>query len=301
MTPRGEGPILARDGLIARDNGPWAKEKLSFLDEFVPSALRATEPKLQRYYIDLFAGPGINIDGGSADREEFPGSALRVLPMSAPGNDRIAFTHTVLVNKNADECRALEQRVDRLFQEGRIAMPQSHIKHVCGDANAEVGAILEGIHRLAYLLVFADIENPTQWPWTTVAELRRHGHSSVDLYLLFPLDMALNRMISYNSDATEDNARALTTFFGNERWRDIANRRITDAQSAQLRREVLELYAEGLRGLGWAYVNVVRNVHRVGQQGLYKMLLASAHEAGDKIAKWSAGQPDKKRGQMGLF
>ena len=43
MTPARENDwVRASDGLRARKNGAWAKEKLSFLDEFVPPALQAT-------------------------------------------------------------------------------------------------------------------------------------------------------------------------------------------------------------------------------------------------------------------
>jgi len=34
--------VMARDGLLARDSGPWGQTKLSFLDHYCPAAIQAT-------------------------------------------------------------------------------------------------------------------------------------------------------------------------------------------------------------------------------------------------------------------
>ena len=53
---------IASDGLRARENGEWAVTKLLFLDRFGPTAIDATRRKHNRVFVDLFAGPGMNID-----------------------------------------------------------------------------------------------------------------------------------------------------------------------------------------------------------------------------------------------
>jgi hypothetical protein len=88
--------LLAADGLRARDNGAWGKEKLAFLDYFGPVALRATERKRHRHYVDLFAGPGINKVRQSS--EEFDGSPLRAIEMRADGRQDIHFTDVWCLN-----------------------------------------------------------------------------------------------------------------------------------------------------------------------------------------------------------
>lgn len=45
----------------ARKNGEYAEEKLDFLDRFLPPALNMTASKPQRWYVDLFAGPGLSV------------------------------------------------------------------------------------------------------------------------------------------------------------------------------------------------------------------------------------------------
>ena len=93
---RREAWVTGSDGLIARNSGIWAKDKLSFLDEFGPHALLATRKKRQRWYVDLFAGPGVNVDHEDT-HQEFEGAALRALKMVAPSDPSVHFTDMVLV------------------------------------------------------------------------------------------------------------------------------------------------------------------------------------------------------------
>jgi len=288
----------AKDGLLARNNGPWARDKLSFLDEFIPPALKATERKKDRIYIDLFAGPGKNVDESTG--QEFDGSALRALTLASPGSRKTTFDRAELVNLYKADHLALTARVDHLAAQGLLQTSRKRVELLNGDANLLIHRLMKSIDTRAYVFVIADIEAPKQLKWDTVRALKQHGHGSVDAFILFPLDMALNRMLSYQTQAREQSAEVLTSFFGSEEWRDLAEERITDAQSPSLRRAVLGLYKSRLQGLGWKHVLIVRDVKRTGQSGLYKMIYASNHPAGESIAKWSADQP-RKRNQIEMF
>src|SRR5215208_3514089 len=187
--------IIASDGLPARDNGTWAKEKLSFLDEFGPRALLATKRKRERHFVDLFAGPGLNKDRRTG--EEFPGSSIRAIKMRASADESTAFTHAVMVNVDPEDHDALRERVRRVVASGESRVPPTNIRYINGDANFVLPRVLDGINKRAYAFVLADIERPEHWPWSSMAELRSHGHESIDFAVLFPLDMAINRLISY--------------------------------------------------------------------------------------------------------
>ena len=287
------------DGLRARKAGEWAHEKLSFLDEFIPAALQATgvardagkRPKLERWYIDLFAGPGRNVVEETG--EEFAGSAIRALTMSAIKDSNVHFTHAVLVNKNKDDHAALAARVKQLRAEGRCPISEKNLKEPRHDANWLLGGLMPQIHKRAYVFVFADITKPSHWPWSSVKKLRQFGHESVDFYMLFPLGMAIQRILSFNPETVEQGSDVLDSFFGTKEWRDLHDQRITDAQSPELRRRILDMYSRRLKELGWEYVYDTRDVRRKGNVGLYHMLFASNHKAGAAIAQWSA----KKRRQ----
>lgn len=291
-----KGDLLASDHLIARNNGAWAKDKLSFIDEFVPAALQATQRKLQRCYVDLFAGPGKNVDEDRAG-EEFDGSSLRALRACAHSDPRVYLTHRKLVNLDRVDHDALSRRIDLMAEKGELRTARKNVELINGDANQVVHRIMLSIDVKAYVFVMADIEAPKQLSWNTIKALKAHGHESVDLFVLFPLDMALNRMLSYRKETIEESASVLTSFFGTDEWRALVERRMTNAQSAELRRNILALYVERLRSLGWAHVLVARDVKRRGECGLYKMLYASNHPAGKDIASWSAEQP-RKRDQL---
>jgi three-Cys-motif partner protein len=215
-----------------------------------------------------------------------------VLGAAAQDDTSLHFTHAVLVNKDKDDQTALIERVERLRRLGTCHVPEAQTEFLRDDANHVVHRIMRGINTKAYALVFADITRPSHWKWNSVRALRSHGHVSVDLYMLFPLNMAINRMTSFNSRTVYESGPVLDEFFGTEDWRRLVAERQTDAQSRALRRALLDLYMERLRALGWAHVLVAREVRRTGEVGLYRMIYASNHPAGGRIALWSADRPE---------
>ena len=278
--------LLASDKLRARDNGEWGRTKLEFLENFGPPALKATVAKRSRHYVDLFAGPGVNIIRDSGG-EEFEGSPLRALQLTTPDGFGTAFTHAALVNRDGRDHRALEQRVRRAVREGRSRVPLEDIDLLQGNSNQVIYSILRKIDPRAYVFVFADLEAIRQLPWQTVEALRKYrDHESVDLYMLFPLDMGIKRLVSYNPSSTESCAPALTEFFGTDEWRQLVRFRESSAFAADLGRRLEKLYLTRLEKL-WRYVDVVAEVTRGERHRLYKMILASDHPAGAKIGKWA--------------
>jgi three-Cys-motif partner protein len=301
MSPRrarGDEYALAQDGMVARRNGAWAKDKLSFLDEFIPPALQATTRKKERCYVDLFAGPGINIDD---DGVEFEGAALRVLRASAQSNAEVGFTHAKLVNLDDEADTALRARVENYCADGRCLVPHASVEFFKDDANVLVHAIMRRIKVKAYVFVFADIERPNQLPFDTIRALKMHRHESVDFCVLFPGDMALNRMLPYDWRKLQPNVPALDRFFGTTDWMTLWKQRKTEAQSAALYLQIQQLYEHQLRSQGWEHVVETRYVRRTGDAGLYKLLLASDHAAAEKFATWSARKQRRREVGRDLF
>lgn len=285
----------ARDGLVARVNGTWAKEKLSFLEEYMPPALQATKRFAERHYVDLFAGPGINV---GENGREFDGGALRVVRATAQAEPEVGFTHATFVNVHGPSHDALEERLHNDCAGGRCVVPYASIRCVPGDANELVGEIMAGIPRNAYVFVFADIEAPTQLPFDTVRAIRAHGPRALDFCVLYPHAMALPRLLPYERGKLTPTVGAMTSFLGTERWLEAWTERITEADSPALQRRVQELYEEQLRSLDWEHVVEPRLVRRGGKAPLYKLLLASNHIAGKKLAEWSKGkQVARERGE----
>ena len=266
-----------------RRNGRYAQEKLSFLNRFLPPALQATKSKLTRHYIDLFAAHGRFRDecGGVHD-----GSALRALTIGGAETGGVSFTDATLINLDPAHGAALKANVQQARAEGRLALPFDRVAFVNEDANAVIASVLRRIHRKSYIFVFADPESPNQLPWTTIEALRAQGHESIDLYVLFPLHMAIIRMVAWDRTKIEPNAAALTRFFGTDEWRDLESRRRTDNDRERLVVDLEELYVRRLRELGWKHAGRVREIRRRGRHRLYNMLFATNHPVGAALAEW---------------
>jgi three-Cys-motif partner protein len=269
-----------------RESGSWAQSKLAFIDHFVPTAIDATQSKVRRVYVDLFAGPGMNADKERPEKE-FVGGALRVLQMTGRKRTDLAFTDAVLVNVDQSDHQALTARIDRLEAEHRLIVPRESIITLHADANSSIPRIMSRFDKLDYLLIFADPEAPRQWPWKSVEALKEGGHQSVDLYCLLPIEMGLRRLLNFRGPVKRtDYEAAFDAFFGCTEWRAIVERRPTKAQSQQMGRELEELYLKQLRGL-WKYADHIVTVRRRQKQGLYRMVFASSHPAGRDIATWA--------------
>jgi three-Cys-motif partner protein len=198
----------------------------------------------------------------------------------------VAFTHATFVNQSVTHDRALRQRIERLQSSGGVAIPKEGIRVICDDANAILPSLMSGIGSKDYVFVFADIQNPSHWPWSSVEALKR-GHNSVDLYVLFPIDMGLVRLASYSKTERDRWAPILTPFFGSDAWAGMADRlRRTDAQASEFRRALVELYLDQLREL-WGAGNAqsVLGLVRKGDHVLYEMLFASKNGSAHSIVR----------------
>ena len=117
---------LASDGLPARENGRWALEKLEFLEYYGRVALTVTRTFRTRHYLDLFAGPGMNVDM-HRPAEEWEGSPLRALRLVDEAEQTVAFTHATFVNKSEEDFSALRVRIDRLYERAEARIPRGTV------------------------------------------------------------------------------------------------------------------------------------------------------------------------------
>ncbi len=280
----------------SRQNGAYAAQKLTFFDRYLPAAFTATKKKVTRHYVDLFAGPGVwNEPAG----KRHLGSPMKVLKLSAQLPSGDGFTEVFLVNKNLADHEALSARVDRMVADGLTNLPRTQIHTINADANLVLPEMLSHIHKKSWVFVYADIEKPRQWPWTTVQALRAQGHESLDLYMLFPLHMAVRRILGF----TVSHPDAITRFYGCEDWRPVAAKRMTSAHSQEFLRDMELLYADRLRDAGWPHVRRQRRISDRGDRTLYYMFFATRHPAAKILSDWEgvSDGDERFRGQFELF
>jgi three-Cys-motif partner protein len=294
--------VIAADGLPARKAGDYAKQKLSFFDQFCPEALKVTNRNPRRVFVDLFAGPGLNVVPQTG--EEILGSPLRVLTLRGRAHGSLhPFTAAHFVNIDGEQSTALDRRLALRCQAAESHISRRNLHVYCGNANKEVRQIMTAIDKRAYILAFADIEGPTDLPFATLKALRNQGHTSIDLYVLYPT-RGISRMLAYDPDEREARAgKALDAYYGTRKWRDIIEGRLTDEQSDEAAARLRDCYAEQL-GTLWSKVVPLKRTRSGPRRVEYDMLFASNNAIADKLAKWSAKQPSEggyDRGQTRLF
>lgn len=177
----------------------------------------------EKLYIDAFAGTGYRQarrDGAGpaapaalqlADLAEtepqamLAGSARRALATD-PRFDRYVF-----IKRDAARCAQLETL--------RTELPDlaDAIEIRQGDANAEVQALCAGDWRRRRAVLFLDPYG-MQVEWTTIEAVART--QAIDLWILFPLGIGVNRLLTKSGEIPESWRQALNRLLGTEDWYD---------------------------------------------------------------------------------
>jgi len=197
------------DGLPSRSSGPWVKEKLFYIKQYIDTFEIAMRQKSwrKRIYIDLFAGPGkCQIKG---TQEYLLGSPLLALTTRHP------FTDYFFVDSDNEKIDVLCQRVGSV----------SGVKSLVGDANLKVYEIVDTISGIdaefikgawsSLNLAFLDPQG-LELEWNTVATLAKL--KKMDLIIHYS-QHGIKRLAKNCYDAS--NETVVDKFFGGSQWRDI--------------------------------------------------------------------------------
>ena len=207
--------------------GKWTEEKLEAFEKYVKAYLTIMNKHRDPFgwnllYFDGFAGSGTRdqkeekeeIDSAAdlfgqevtiEDFNVYQGAAERVVKIEGDGIR--SFDHFYFVDKIEENCKALEEKLSRYVNTGR--------KHFLNeDANGAV-RMLAGILRAdkkRKALVFLDPFG-MQIDWTSIESLK---DLSVDLWILVPTGVIINRLLERNVDQEKGLAHAekLKSFFG---------------------------------------------------------------------------------------
>ena len=265
----------ASDGYPARVAPAWTEEKLAILECYLRGFALACKRHPKGWYaLDIFAGGGLNISETTGS--ELPSSALIALKVDGPPARRV-----IACERNRRARSALLHRVS--IHGDRVQVFQE-------DANAEIRAMLELIPRDAPVFAFLDPEG-SELLWSTVQAIAAHKpapHTKVEQLILLPTDMGFVRMLPIAKTLEQDAADRITAMYGHDRWRDIYERRRSGKITAEgARTEYVQMYAQGLRDLGYNYVQERQITKEAtgGRSGspMYFLVHASDHEAGERI------------------
>lgn len=276
--------LSEEDGLITRESGAWAGEKLDYLNRYIGIFTTSMREKWSsRNYIDLFSGPGKN-------RERKTGMVSLGSPLLALAT-KYPFTGYFLVDLEPGNVEALKQRVS-------VSPLADSITIVEGDANLLVSDIVDQIPQSSLNLAFLDPEG-LDLAWSTVETLA--SVPRMDLIIHYP-QMGLSRGMPNSIGAKSETK--VDAFFGNQDWIPIfqANR---IGEEKFLHRRLMDHYKAQLSGLG--YEDVYRD-DEIGIEPLmstdddaplYRLIFASKHPLGSDF--WRKITSKNVHGQQRLW
>ena len=243
--------------------GDWTETKLAILRGYLAAYTKVMKNQAFRTgYIDAFAGTGYRTL--RAANQPTQDSELLFPDLAAPdpqalldGSARLAlrieplFDRYIFIEKSEDRCRQLEG----LRQE--FPSLSNRIRVCPGDANTEIRKLCGmnwGKNRNRAVL-FLDPYG-MQVEWTTIEAIART--EAIDLWLLFPLGIGVNRLLPRTGDVPSAWRSALDRLLGCEDWYD-AFYRVNPIEN--LFGEVTnEVQKEGIDAIGKYFVKRLKTV-----------------------------------------
>jgi three-Cys-motif partner protein len=271
-----------------RSWGYWTRAKLGILADYLDQFTVASSGQQERVYLDAFAGEGTGLDRLTG--EEFKGSARLALESRDPGFTRLRFFEK---GKRASE---LEGRLKSDYPGKDIVVHQ-------GDCNVTIPAVLEELKPIRWAPTFAFLDpDGMEVSWETLEALADHkrGYRSptaqkpeykVELWMLFPSAGLVRTLALDEAKMTETDAQRASRLCGDESWRPIYERRVTETIDGRTaREEYVNLMRWRLQrdlGYRWTHPLELKNVRGLP---LYHMIFATDNDAGTRIMQHLYGQ-----------
>jgi three-Cys-motif partner protein len=264
------------DGHLVRPIGIWSLEKLATLFLYFRAFSTACQSVGGGHYVDGFAGPGkCRVKNARPGPYYAWGSPLLGLRNSP------SFERCTLLDIRASNVEALRARAASHGQKASIH---------CGDVNDELDRLVrEQVPSGAPCFCLLDPQG-IELAWSTVARVSKIPRRTrkPELLILFPLRMALLRLMTTQRAITPRMSERLDRTFGSHAWAAVHETRVAGQitpREAQL--QYLEDYCSSLRNLGYGWVRwkaiTAPRAPGLRRQEMYHLIFATDHEAGDKI------------------
>ena len=210
-----------------RFGGDWTTAKLDVIARYLESYTTALKDKpsqdrpFVKGYIDAFAGTGYREarQGGRAgDRDQsllLPDLADAEPQALLDGSARLAlktdprFDRYIFIERSAERCAQLEL----LKEEFPDLAADIQIRR--GDANAEIKELCAKDWTSHRAVLFLDPYG-MQVDWATIEAVAQT--KAIDLWVLFPLGIGVNRLLTKSGDIPESWRRRLNLLLGTEDW-----------------------------------------------------------------------------------
>lgn len=274
--------------------GGWTTEKLECVRKYLVAYATIMRDRRFRFaYIDAFAGTGYNTPRVKKEEEtlSFPEFANDDAVGFLDGSARIAlkveprFTKYIFVekdpkrtaelNKLKDEFPALANDIDIINEDSN-----AYIREICENRRWERN------RAVLFLDPFG-----MQVTWETMTAIAKT--KAIDLWILFPLGIAVNRLLRRDAKISEGWQRRLDQFFGTPAWREAFYVTKTELSLFGLEEktekvadftEIARFFVERLETI---FPGVARNplaLHNSANTPLYLLCFAAGNERGAKTA-----------------
>lgn len=252
--------------------GYWTQHKLTVLDEYLRSFVKASTKAHHRIYLDAFAGQGLGVDRLTG--KQFEGSARLALAVNNP-----PFTHYRYFE--------LPAAAAHLDSELHTAYPDRDIRVYAGDCNRTVLQALKDLRDIRPAPAFAFLDpDGMELSWDTITAIAAHKHglrNKVEQWMLFP-SQGLVRTLALQRDLTTIERANADRLFGSDAWEAVYQRRLAGYWTPQ---QTLEGYVDLLRWqlertLGYRTTLALEMNDEHGRP-LYHMIFATDHPAGKRI------------------
>jgi len=206
--------------------GDWTTRKLEVLAGYLKSYTTALKDKptaanpFRKAFIDAFAGTGY-IDARRDEKADsaqsllFPDLAAQEPQGLLAGSARLAlqtaprFDKYIFIEQSKERCQQLEE------MKNEFPSLAADIEIRRGDANEQIQNICSKGWGLNRAVLFLDPYG-MQVEWATLEAV---AHTkAIDLWLLFPLGIGVNRLLTKSGDIPESWRRRLDLLLGTEDW-----------------------------------------------------------------------------------
>jgi three-Cys-motif partner protein len=289
-----------------RFGGNWTTAKLDVIAQYLHGYTTALKDKpneerpFRKAYIDAFAGTGYREERREEEQQTqqglpFPDLAKRETQELIEGSAKLAlqtqprFDKYIFIERNPSRCQQLEN----LKEEFPALAADIDIR--CGDANLQIRQICKGDWRSHRAVLFLDPYG-MQVEWKTIQAIA--ATRAIDLWLLFPLGMGVNRLLTKSGDIPAAWRRRLDDLLGTAAWYDEFYRvertpalfggdrdHVVKASMATIGRYFVERLKKIFPGVA-ENPGVLRNSTN---NPLYLLCFAASNEGGAKVALRIAG------------
>ena len=185
--------------------GDWTKKKIEILVEYALAYLSIMKERAywKLLYFDGFAGSGFIIKENETDLDITLGAARRIVEIDKPR----PFDHYYFVEKN-------KISADNLSKLTKDVFPNKDITIKVEDCNVKLKQLAKYLHttsgKKTKVLAYIDPYG-MQLEWASIRDLAKAG---IDMWVLAPTGMGVNRLLKKNGDISDIWLERLKMFLG---------------------------------------------------------------------------------------